>query len=72
MQTILIERLKKGDYFKFVSYEFSQGFKFTNNVVYVYDGYDRFNKKYSYHRFDNTSIFGHKKKGALVSTDFEF
>lgn len=57
-----IEKLKKGQYFKLIN----------GSAVLVFDGYNRFTRKYSYYRFDDINRFGEKKKGTLIITDFEF
>lgn len=62
MQTIAIERVKKGDYFRFVG----------KKPVYVADGYNRFTKKWSAYRFDDISAFRETKKGTMVEIDFDF
>lgn len=58
-----IESVKKGDFFKR---------KYNSNTVFVKQGYNRFDKKYSANKFDDISDFMHFKKGTLVYTNFEF
>jgi hypothetical protein len=62
MKTIPIEKVKKGDFFK----------RKENGSVYVADGYDRVNKKYAGHKFNDISSFCLLNKGTLVLTDFIF
>jgi len=51
-----IEKLKKGSIFNFPG----------KTSEYYFDGYNRSTGKYSYHRADDISAFGEKKKGTLV------
>lgn len=60
--TVNIESLKKGDYFKFHG----------KKKVYVYQGYNFVIRKYEYSSFDDINQFGHRVKGTQVVTDFEF
>lgn len=62
MQTIAIERVKKGDYFRFPG----------KQRVYVADGYNRFTKKWTAYRFDDIGHFVEKRKGTFVEIDFDF
>ena len=57
-----IEQLKKGDLFRLIG----------KNIIYVYDGYCRMNKKYSFHKFLDISSLGVKTKGTIVDINFEF
>lgn len=57
-----IDSLKIGDLFIFPN----------KKTVYVYNGYNRFTKKYAYHKFYDISAFYEKKKGTLVQINFPF
>ena len=63
MEQVKIETLKKGAFLKLSP---------TSSVVYVYDGYNRFTKKYSYYAFNDINHFGEKKKGTLITIGFDF
>lgn len=63
IKTVPIEKVKKGDYFRF-----PRGYQ----RVYVADGYNRSTRKYSYYRFDDINHFGEKKKGTVVEIGFDF
>lgn len=82
-----INTLKKGDYFKMYTHEeciikISDDKKRVSHknipekiskTVYVYDGYNRFGKRYTYHPFEDVNKdLGTKDKNRLVTTDFEF
>lgn len=73
-----INTLKKGDYFKLYTPEKPHPYGgFTperiSKTVYVYDGYNRFGKWYTYHPFEDVNNDLHtKNKERLVTTDFEF
>lgn len=58
-----INKLKKGDVFKR---------KESAKEVYVYDGYNRFTRKYSAHKFDDICAYMEFKKGKEVFINFEF
>lgn len=60
---IQINKLKKGDFFKRND---------STAIVWVYDGYNRFTKKYSAHKFDDFCHYMEFKKGKEVFIDFEF
>lgn len=57
-----IQRLKKGDIFKTTK----------NNVIYVYDGYNRSTKKYDAFRSDDINAFRSFKKDTPVLIDIDF
>lgn len=57
-----IEKVKKGDYFRFPG----------RKPVYVADGYNRHTRKYSAHKFDDVNTFAERKRGCVVEIDFEF
>jgi hypothetical protein len=57
-----IEKLKKGEIF----------FLPNKNTPYVYNGYNRFLKKYEYHKFFDISAFGYKKKGTIIDDNRDF
>lgn len=67
METTIISKLKKGDYFKKVN---SKGE--LSKKVYIYDGYCRMTRKYAYSSFDDISSGFYAKKDMVVSTDFIF
>lgn len=57
-----IETLKKGDFLRLPG----------KAPVYVFDGYNRFTKKYSVYKFDDVSMSREVAKGKFVEVDFEF
>ena len=59
---IEIENLKKGEYFSFVGHK----------KIYSYQGYDRFNRKYSYYGVDDVNSWYYCKKGKLVTTNIDY
>lgn len=58
-----INKLKKGDYFKLNE---------KSKIIYVYDGYCRFAKKYTAFKFEDISDFREFKKGKMIFINFEF
>jgi hypothetical protein len=62
-----IEELKVGDLFTAKKIDNPK-----DTQVYVHDGYNRFTKKYSAHKFSDISAFREWKKGTIIYTDFEF
>lgn len=62
-KTVNIESLKKGDYFKLPG---------RATRIYVYDGYNRYSKKYAYYRFDDVNHYKDCKKGTPVVNDIDF
>lgn len=67
METITINNLKKGDYFKIV-----KKYGGLSKKVYVYNGYSRELKKYAYSDFCDISSEFYCNKNKVVSTDFIF
>lgn len=61
-----IQKLKKGEFFKRVSTHA------TFNGVWVFDGYNRYTRKYSAYSFNDINKFMEFKKGTLVLVDFTF
>jgi len=59
---VTIEKVKKGDCFRFPG----------KKTVYIHDGYNRSTRKYSYFKFEDVNEFREKKKGTLVEIDFDF
>jgi hypothetical protein len=57
-----IEKLKKGDFFR----------RPSGKKVYIYNGYDRFNKKYEGGHWDDISGASYFKKGYKVEIGFDF
>jgi hypothetical protein len=62
METTTIEKVKKGDYFRMPN----------KKTVYVFDGYNRHTRKYSYYKYHDVNSFGEKKKGTIVEINFDF
>lgn len=58
-----INQLKKGDLFKV---------KESAKDVYLYDGYNRFTKKYSAYKYEDINSFREFKKDTKVFINFEF
>lgn len=59
-----IEKVSKGNYFKF------PGIK--HKAVHIANGYNCYSKKYDYYSYKDVNKFGGKKKGTLVVIDFDF
>lgn len=62
MTTTIINKLKKGDFFKLS----------LNGRVYVRDDYNRMTRKYEYHDFDDANRWHECKGTKQVIIDFVF
>lgn len=58
-----IQFLTKGELFKMSA---------TGKTVYVYDGFNRSTKKYSFYKFEDINAHREVEKGKYVCIDFEF
>lgn len=67
MEVTTINKLKKGDYFKTVSKNGK-----ISKKVYVFDGYCKLCKAYTYTDFNDICNSHNAKKDKLVTTDFIF
>ena len=62
IRLVAIESLTKEDLFKFPG----------GKNIYVFEGYDRGLKRYTYSKFNDVNDFSGKKKGTMVEIDFDF
>lgn len=67
MKAIEIQKLKKDELFIL-----SKEVKISFNTVYSFDGYCRYNKKYTGTQYGDINKQIYKKKNTIVYIDFEF
>lgn len=71
MQTTTIQNVRKGDFFRLVSFHPTAGYK-EGRETFTAQGYDHSQKKYIGAAESDISKFTYKRKDTIVSINFDY